>query len=116
MGRKWLLGITKLEVPDNEVSSHTEKSRIADRKGGQARYKLLTPALALVLLTGTALAAILCSGECTGTNMDDRLIGGTPDDSIYSRTGNDRARGGAGKNFIEGRRATTSSPGRRTTT
>src|SRR5215217_3272066 len=73
-------------------------------RGGQVRYKLLTPALsllALVLLTGTALAAILCSGECTGTNMGDRLIGGTEDDIIYSRTGNDRARGGAGKDFIK---------------
>ena len=70
------------------------------------RYRLLTPALALlalVLLTGTAFAAIkMCSGECTGTNKDDRLIGGAQDDRIYSRAGNDRARGGAGEDFIKG--------------
>ena len=66
----------------------------------------MTPALALlalVLLTGTAFAAIkMCSGECTGTNMDDRLIGGDENDRIYSRAGNDKASGGAGGDCIKG--------------
>jgi Ca2+-binding RTX toxin-like protein len=69
------------------------------------RYGHLTPALALlalVLLTGTAFAAIMCSGECTGTNRDDQLIGSTQDDRIFSGAGNDRARGDAGEDFIEG--------------
>jgi Ca2+-binding RTX toxin-like protein len=70
------------------------------------RYRLLTSALALlalVLLAGTAFAEIkMCSGECIGTNMDDRLIGGTQDDRIYSMAGNDRARGGDGNDFIKG--------------
>ena len=73
--------------------------------GGRVRYKHLIPALALlalVLLTGTALAAIMCRGECTGTNMNDRLIGSPQDDRIFSGAGNDRARGDAGEDFIKG--------------
>jgi Ca2+-binding RTX toxin-like protein len=87
------------------VGSCTEKSRIADRKGGQVRYRHLTPALALsalVLLGGTALAAIMCSGECSGTGMDDRLLGSPQNDSIYAGAGDDKARGGEGDDFIKG--------------
>ena len=61
------------------------------------RYRHLIPALALlalVLLTGTAFAAIMCSGECTGTNMNDRLIGSPQDDRIFSGAG---LRQGAGR-------------------
>jgi hypothetical protein len=63
--------ITILEVPENGAGSHTEKSRIADRKEERVRYRLFTSALALlalVLLAGTAFAEIkMCSGECIGT-------------------------------------------------
>jgi hypothetical protein len=48
--------------------------------------------LALVLLTGTAFAAIMCSGECTGTDMDDRLLGSPEGDRIYAGAGHDKAR------------------------
>jgi Ca2+-binding RTX toxin-like protein len=87
------------------VGSCTEKSRIADRKGGQVRYRHLTPALALsalVLLGGTALAAIMCSGECSVTGMDDRLLGSPQNDSIYAGAGDDKARGGEGDDRIKG--------------
>ena len=59
--------------------------------------------LATLVVAGTAFAVTkLCSGECTGTNMDDRLIGGPQDDRIYARSGDDTARGAEADDFIKG--------------
>jgi Ca2+-binding RTX toxin-like protein len=58
--------------------------------------------MALLLVAGTAFAAIkMCSGECSGTDMDDRLLGSPRNDRIYAGAGDDKARGGEGDDFIK---------------
>ena len=100
--------------------ARVKESRITDRKGRKLRYSLLTSAFGMVVLlvvAGKAFAAIrMCSGECSGTGMDDKLIGGTQDDRILAGGGNDKARGGEGDDFIKGGWATTRFTGRRETT
>ena len=60
-----------------------------------------------LLVVGTAVAAVRCSGgECSGTDLPERIFGSTSADYILAKSGNDQVFGRGGHDTIKGQGGT----------
>jgi len=64
---------------------------------------LIVMGIVTLLVAGTVFAAVRCSGgECSGTDMAERIFGSASGDYISAKSGNDEVFGRGGDDIIKG--------------